>query len=192
MADALVSFSSPGQILYLFGTQDRHLRQLRETLGVEVTLRGDEIRLHGTDDQIKRGLAVFAELRQILEEQGGLPETALDDALAHHARPDRIIRHDVPVPLFEDTVDESESQRQSLLDKFSTSSSSSLTPASRDAGERVAVRAAVPAPAFQKTNGHHGDNGHPSHSSTSSTSTLNFFYIMTLPFVDKNVLTNLI
>ncbi|MFN0052070.1 MAG: PhoH family protein [Planctomycetales bacterium] len=72
MTEASLSFSSPDQILRLFGTQDRYLRKVRDAVGVDVTLRGDEIRLHGTDEQIKKGLAVFAELRSILEQRGEL------------------------------------------------------------------------------------------------------------------------
>src|SRR5262249_52963647 len=59
MTEATLAFSDPDEILRLFGAQDRYLRQVRDLVGVEVTLRGDEIRLHGTDDQIKRGLAIF-------------------------------------------------------------------------------------------------------------------------------------
>ena len=59
MTEATLAFSSPDQILHLFGTQDRYLRQVRDAVGVDVTFRGDEIRLHGTDEQIKRGLAIF-------------------------------------------------------------------------------------------------------------------------------------
>lgn len=81
MTEASLSFSNPDQILRLFGAQDRYLRQVREAVGVDVTLRGDEIRLHGTDDQIKRGLAVFAELRAILERQGELLETEVQGVL---------------------------------------------------------------------------------------------------------------
>lgn len=83
MTEASLSFSNPDQILRLFGTQDRYLRQVREAVGVDVTLRGDEIRLHGTDDQIKRGLAVFAELRAILEKQGELLETEVQGVLGN-------------------------------------------------------------------------------------------------------------
>lgn len=75
MTEASLAFSSPDQILLLFGAQDRYLRKVREAIGVEVTLRGDEIRLHGTDEQIKRGLAIFGELRAILEKHGELLDT---------------------------------------------------------------------------------------------------------------------
>ncbi len=75
MTEASLAFSSPDQILHLFGPKDRYLRQVRDAIGVDVTFRGDEIRLHGTDEQIKRGLAVFAELQSILERRGELHES---------------------------------------------------------------------------------------------------------------------
>jgi phosphate starvation-inducible protein PhoH and related proteins len=81
MTEASLSFSSQDQILLLFGTKDRYLRQVRDVVGVDVTLRGDEVRLHGTEDQIRKGLAVFAELRAILEKQGHLLDSEVEGVL---------------------------------------------------------------------------------------------------------------
>jgi phosphate starvation-inducible PhoH-like protein len=81
MNEASLVFSSPSQIPLLFGAQDRYLRQVREVVGVSVTLRGDEVRLHGTDEQIKRGLAIFAELRAILEQRGELLDSEVAGVL---------------------------------------------------------------------------------------------------------------
>jgi phosphate starvation-inducible PhoH-like protein len=81
MTEASLAFSSPDQVLRLFGTQDRYLRQVRDAVGVDVTLRGDEIRLRGTDEQIRRGLAVFAELQAILEKRGELLEAEVQGVL---------------------------------------------------------------------------------------------------------------
>src|SRR5579872_359950 len=81
MNEASLAFSSPEQIPLLFGAQDRYLRQVRDAVGVNVTLRGDEIRLHGTDEQIERGLEVFAELRDILEKRGELLDSEVSNAL---------------------------------------------------------------------------------------------------------------
>src|SRR5215472_11406699 len=81
MTEASLAFSNRDQILLLFGAQDRYLRQVRDAVGVDVTLRGDEIRLHGTDEQIRRGLAVFAELRAIVERQGQLLDSEVQGVL---------------------------------------------------------------------------------------------------------------
>lgn len=77
MTDATITLSDPQEVLLLFGSQDRFLRKVREAVGLDVTFRGDEIRLHGTDDQIKRGLQVFAEMRGIVEQRGELSEDEL-------------------------------------------------------------------------------------------------------------------
>src|SRR5437868_12198063 len=81
MTEVSLAFSSPDQIPLIFGTQDRFLRQVRDVVGVDVTLRGDEVRMHGTDEQIKRGLAVFAELRSILEKRGELLDSEVQGVL---------------------------------------------------------------------------------------------------------------
>src|SRR5262245_23492606 len=81
MTEAALLFRDLDQIPLLFGPQDRFLRQVRDAVGVEVTLRGDEIRLHGTEDQIKNGLAVFGELRAILDKRGELSESEVQGVL---------------------------------------------------------------------------------------------------------------
>src|SRR5437879_3527138 len=81
MTEASLAFSSPDKILLLFGAQDKILRQVRDAVGVDVTLRGDEIRLHGTDDQIKRGMAIFGALQAILEKRGELLDAEVEGVL---------------------------------------------------------------------------------------------------------------
>lgn len=99
MTEVSLTFSSPDQILRLFGTQDRYLRQVREAIGVEVTLRGDEIRLHGTDEQIRRGLAVFEELRAILDQRGELLESEVQGVLGTTAQ--GVVNDAEPIDLLE-------------------------------------------------------------------------------------------
>lgn len=84
MTEASISFSSPDEILVLFGAHDKYLRHVREAVGVDVTLRGDEIRLHGSDEQIKRGMAVFAELRAIVDQRGELAEAEVLGVLGNN------------------------------------------------------------------------------------------------------------
>lgn len=74
MSEATISFASHEQIRTLFGAQDRYLRQVRESVGIEVVLRGDELRLRGEEEQIQRGLEVFEELRAIIDKRGSLRE----------------------------------------------------------------------------------------------------------------------
>ncbi len=81
MSEATILFENQEQIRTLFGARDRHLRQVRDTVGLEIVLRGDELRLHGNDDQIERGLEVFSELRAIVEQRGTLLDTEVDRVL---------------------------------------------------------------------------------------------------------------
>jgi len=72
MSEATISFADPDEIRTLFGARDEHLRRVRDSVGVDVVLRGDELKLHGNPDQIERGLAVIEELRSIIDRKGGL------------------------------------------------------------------------------------------------------------------------
>lgn len=74
MTDSTITFSNHNQILALFGAQDRHLKQIREAVGVEVVVRGDEIQLHGEDAQVQKGLDVFLELKAQLDKKGQIKE----------------------------------------------------------------------------------------------------------------------
>ncbi len=75
MTETTISFLDPSQILILFGARDEHLRRVRDAIGVEVTLHGDELHLQGSDEQIRKGLIAFGELREIIEVKGHLEES---------------------------------------------------------------------------------------------------------------------
>lgn len=84
MSEATLTFDNHDQIRALFGTRDRFLRQVRDTLGVDVILRGDKLRLQGDDQQIRRGLEVFNELRSIVETKGHLADDEVRRVLDHN------------------------------------------------------------------------------------------------------------
>lgn len=81
MSEAILSFANHDQIRKLFGTRDEHLRKVRDSIGIEVVIRGDELRLHGSDQQIARGIQVFTELREMIEKKGYLREVDVLNAL---------------------------------------------------------------------------------------------------------------
>jgi len=81
MSEATISFADHDHIRMLFGARDRYLRQVRDIVGVDVVLRGDEVRLQGDDLQIKRGLEVFNELKHIIEKEGQLEESQVQRVL---------------------------------------------------------------------------------------------------------------
>ncbi|MEX0703679.1 MAG: PhoH family protein [Planctomycetales bacterium] len=81
MSEATISFADHDQIRTLFGAQDRYLRQVRDQVGIDVVVRGDELRLQGSDEQIRRGLDVISELRSIIERTGRLKDDEVERAL---------------------------------------------------------------------------------------------------------------
>jgi phosphate starvation-inducible PhoH-like protein len=73
MSEATISLDSRDEALLLFGSRDQHLREIRTQLGMQQLVgRGDQILLKGTDEQLSLAERVFAQLRQMLRQQGGL------------------------------------------------------------------------------------------------------------------------
>lgn len=81
MTDSTITFSNHNQILALFGAQDRHLKQIRDALGVEVVVRGEEIQLHGDEAQVQNGLDVFLELKAQLDKKGQIKDEDVTRAI---------------------------------------------------------------------------------------------------------------
>lgn len=72
MSEATINFENQDFLRALFGERDRHLRKVRDSVGIEVVIRGDELHLFGTDAQVERGRGIFAELQALIEKQGTL------------------------------------------------------------------------------------------------------------------------
>jgi phosphate starvation-inducible PhoH-like protein len=81
MSEAVISFADPEQIRTLFGARDRYLRQVRDIVGVDIVLRGDEVRLRGDEAQIERGVQVLTELKSIIERKGRLHDSEVNEVL---------------------------------------------------------------------------------------------------------------
>jgi len=81
MSQATIPFADSQQVRALFGLQDGYLKRLRESIGIEVVLRGDELRLEGNETQIQRGLAVVEELRSIIRKKGYVQESEFQRVL---------------------------------------------------------------------------------------------------------------
>ena len=84
MIQETLSFESQEQIRALFGCQDENLRLLRERLGVQVVVRGEELRLTGADDQVATGVKVFSELQDVVRRNGELFPTEIERILGRH------------------------------------------------------------------------------------------------------------
>ena len=86
MPEATIPFPDHDQIRLLFGARDQYLRQVRDSVGIDVVLRGDEIRIRGDEQQVQRGLEVFRELRDIIERKGQLQESEVLRVLTNGGR----------------------------------------------------------------------------------------------------------
>ena len=75
MSTATIAFSNPDEVRTLFGTQDLHLRRIRESIGVSVVLRGESLVLEGSDEQVRRGRDVIEQLQSIVGNTGELGES---------------------------------------------------------------------------------------------------------------------
>jgi phosphate starvation-inducible PhoH-like protein len=71
----------PGKKLALFGSSDKHLRMIREALGVTVVNRDDEIRLAGEPEQVAKAAAVLDHMQRKLRRQDWLTPQDIGDAL---------------------------------------------------------------------------------------------------------------
>lgn len=83
MSTNTINFEDHDQIRALLGPQDQYLKRVRDSIGLQVVLRGDALLLEGSDEQVERGTEVFGELRGILQAKGHLEESEVVRALAH-------------------------------------------------------------------------------------------------------------
>lgn len=87
MSETHLSFEDPEQIMLLFGPRDQYLRRVRETVGGDIFLRGDQITFRGTDEEIRRATEVFQSLRDRLDQKGVVSDDDVDRALTTSYRP---------------------------------------------------------------------------------------------------------
>lgn len=82
MSETSIPFADHEQIRTLFGTGDEHLRRVRDTVGIDVVVRGDELRLRGEEADLARGREVIEELRAIIDRQGSLSADEVSEVLS--------------------------------------------------------------------------------------------------------------
>jgi phosphate starvation-inducible protein PhoH and related proteins len=71
----------PAKKLALFGSSDKHLRMIREGLGVGLVSRDDELRLSGQPEQVAKAAAVLDQMQRKLRRQDWLTPEDVGDAL---------------------------------------------------------------------------------------------------------------
>jgi len=81
MPEARLEFSDHDQIRTLFGDRDRHLRLIRDELGIDVVLRDGVVRIFGDEPQVKRGREVFEALSATLRKSGRVRDSDVWEAL---------------------------------------------------------------------------------------------------------------
>ncbi len=67
-----ITLEQPEKKLALFGTADRYLRMIRDTFGVQIVGRDEEIRLIGENQQVAKAAAVLEQLQRTLRRQDWL------------------------------------------------------------------------------------------------------------------------
>ncbi|MDB5295979.1 MAG: ybeZ, partial [Phycisphaerales bacterium] len=86
-----ITIEQPEKRLALFGSADRYLRMLRDTFGVTITSRGDEVMLAGEKDAVSRTAGVLDRMQKKLRRQDWLSADDVGSAIgqsfaAEHGR----------------------------------------------------------------------------------------------------------
>jgi phosphate starvation-inducible PhoH-like protein len=80
-----ITLEQPDKKLALFGSADRNLRMIRDTFGVQVIGRDDEIRLLGDREQVGKAAAVLDQLQRTLRRQDWLSAEDVGHAIGRAA-----------------------------------------------------------------------------------------------------------
>ncbi len=80
MAQQTLPIENQEQIRTLFGCQDQFLKQIKDRLGVQVVVRGEELRLSGTDSQVNAASEIFRDLQLTLDRHGELYPADVEQA----------------------------------------------------------------------------------------------------------------
>ena len=83
-----IAVEQPDKKVALFGSADRHLRMIRDALGVGVFARDDEIRISGERAQVSRAAAVIETLQKHLRRRAWLTTDEVAQALEDIASAD--------------------------------------------------------------------------------------------------------
>jgi phosphate starvation-inducible protein PhoH and related proteins len=70
MTEASIAVVDSKALLPLFGPRDQHLKQIRDTLGVRISARDDEIRIEGADEAVAKATGVLEQLRHLVDLHG--------------------------------------------------------------------------------------------------------------------------
>ena len=80
-----ITLEQPEKKLALFGSADRYLRMIRDTFGVQLVSREDEIRLSGDKEQVSKAAAVLEQMQRKLRRQDWLSAEDVGQAISKAA-----------------------------------------------------------------------------------------------------------
>jgi phosphate starvation-inducible PhoH-like protein len=84
-----IALEQPDKKLALFGSADRYLRLLRDTLGVQIVARDDELRLSGEREQVSKAAAVLDQMQRKLRRQDWLSREDVEGAIGQAVQVER-------------------------------------------------------------------------------------------------------
>ncbi|MFP4354368.1 MAG: PhoH family protein [Phycisphaerae bacterium] len=84
-----ITLQNPKKRAILFGPADRHLRLIREALGVQVFARDGKVTVTGNSTNVARAAAVLEQLQRALRRQESLTESAVVEAISAAATQNR-------------------------------------------------------------------------------------------------------
>jgi phosphate starvation-inducible PhoH-like protein len=84
-----ITLEQPDKKLALFGSADRYLRLIRETLGVQLVSRDDELRISGEREQVSKAAQVLDQMQKKLRRQDWLSSEDVGAALKAAVDADR-------------------------------------------------------------------------------------------------------
>jgi phosphate starvation-inducible PhoH-like protein len=80
-----ITLEQPEKKLALFGSADRYLRMIRDTFGVQLVNRDDEIKISGERDQVSKAVAVLEQMQRKLRRQDWLSAEDVGQAIGKAA-----------------------------------------------------------------------------------------------------------
>ncbi len=89
MNEAVISIADHDKIHSLFGAQDEHIRLVRDLVGIDIVFRGNELRLQGDENKIKRGTKIIEELLAIVEKTGKLKKSQVKSVINGETSPEK-------------------------------------------------------------------------------------------------------
>ena len=84
-----ITLEQPDKKLALFGSADRYLRMIRDTFGVQLVSRDDEVRISGEKEQVSKAAAVLDQMQRKLRRQDWLSVDDVGQAIGRAADENR-------------------------------------------------------------------------------------------------------